>query len=329
MPDPLQYMWALLTAFVVSFLAIAGAPGFPRWQACRTSSIIEVIAVVAGLVTGYRVLQFEWVWPPNNAINRFLTIVLPAAVIVELILGLCPMPTHPEVRHFKNSGLLSILVLVLRVGLFALIGRVLLHNSVYLEVFSGVDATWSGSQLFVLLTVSAILLMAMWLLLSRLAQRDGPGSVTTSLSLSIMTAGLAIMLSGYIKGGVAGFPIAASLMGVVMTKSIVRPEVHVSNGQSFRCSIGLGITSLFSLLWIGSLFGQLPVVDAIVIFLAPSLCWVSEFSVFRRMKRRHRMFLRLFAVAIPLTIQLLIAKQTFDQKLAPLVAVAEESSLSI
>lgn len=329
MPDPFQYTWALLTAFAVSFLAIVGARSFFRWRACRTASIIEVIAVVAGLIAGYRVLQFEWVWPPANAINRFLTIILPAAVIVELISGLAPVPANPEARCLKGAGLFSILVVGLRAGLFASIGRVLLHNSVYLKVFSGVDATWSGWQLSVLLTVSAGLLMVMWLLLSRLEKRDGSGSVTASLALSIMTAGLAIMLSGYIKGGVAGFPIAASLMGVAMSNSIVRPGVFVANRQLLPSSIGPGITALFSLLWVGSFFGQLPTVDAMTIFVAPSLCWVSELTLFRRMKSRRKAVLRLIAVAIPLTIQLLNAKRAFDQKLAPLVAVAEEFSLSI
>jgi hypothetical protein len=329
MPDPVQYMVALLAAFAVSFLAVAGARRLSRWRACRTANVIEVIAVVAGLIAGYRVLQFEWVWPPANAINRFLTVILPASVIVELISGLAPVPAYSEARRLKEAGLLSILAIGLRAGLFASIGRVLLHNSVYLEVFSGIDATWSGWQLFVLLTVSAVLLMVMWLLLSRLEKRDGSGSVTASLALSIMTAGLAIMLSGYIKGGVAGFPIAASLMGVAMTNSIVRPEVFVANRQLLPSSIGLGIAALFSLVWVGSFFGQLPAVDAITIFLAPSLCWVSELTLFRRMTSRRKVVLRLIAVAIPLTVQLLIAKRAFDQKLAPLVAVAEESSLSI
>lgn len=328
MPDPFQYTMALLAAFSVSFFAIAGARSCPRWRACRTANVIDVIAVVVGLIAGYRVLQFEWVWPPANAINRFLTIVLPAALIVELISGLAANSTHSEAGRLNDAGLLSILVLMLRFGLFASIGRVLLHNSVYLDAFSGVDETWSGWQILVLLTTSAVLLTSMWLVLSSLAKRDVPESVIASLSLSIMTAGMSIMLAGYIKGGVAAFPIAASLIGVVMTNSIVRPEVCVSNGCSFQSLIGLGVTSLFSLLWIGSFFGQLPTVDAIMIFLAPTLCWVSEFSVFRQMKSRRKVALRLVAVAIPLAIQLLIAKRTFDQKLAPLVAGATEFSLA-
>jgi hypothetical protein len=202
----------------------------------------------------------------------------------------------------------------------------LLHNSVYVEAFSGIDSDWSGWQLFVLLAASSVVMMSMWLALSSLAEREGPGSVTVSLSLSIMTAGLAIMLSGYIKGGVAGFPIAASLMGVVMVNSIAGPENYASNGRSFQSVIGFGITALFGLLWIGSFFGRLRAVEAVTIFLAPSLCWVSEFPVFRQMKRRHRMVLRLFAVAIPLAFQLFNAKRAFDQKLGSLVAGVTESS---
>ncbi|MFO0998778.1 MAG: hypothetical protein U0936_00430 [Planctomycetaceae bacterium] len=328
MPDPFQYTLALLTAFAVSFLAVTGVQGVFRLRSQRIVNVIETIAVAAGLLAGYRVLQFEWVWPPTNAINRFLTIVLPVALIVELISGLAPDPTHSEAWRLKDAGLLSILVLMLRVGLFASIGRVLLHNSVYLEVFSGVNATWSGGQLFVLLAASVVLLTVMWLVLSSLAKRDVPGSVVASLSLSIMTAGISIMLAGYIKGGAAGFPMAASLMGLVIANAIFQPKVCVLNGRSFQSLIGLGVIALFSLLWIGSLFGQLPTADAFTIFLAPTLCWVSEFSVFRQMKSRRKVVLRLIAVAIPLAIQLLIAKRTFDQKLAPLVAGATEFSLA-
>lgn len=329
MPDPLQYTWALLTAFAVSFLAVAGARSFPRWRACLTANVIDMIAVVGGLISGYRVLQFEWVWPPTNAINRFLTIILPAAVIVELISGLAPGPAYSEARRLKDAGLLSILSMGLRVGLFASIGRVLLHNSVYLQGFSGVDAKWSGWHLYAMLSASTVLPTVMWLLLSSLAKRDGPGSVTASLSLSIMTAGSAIILSGYIKGGVAGFPIAASLMGMVITNSIIWPVDYVSKGRWFQSVIGFAITALFSLLWIGSFFGRLPIVDAVTIFLAPSLCWVSEFSLFRRMKHRQRMFLRLFAVAIPLAVLLLNAKRAFDQKLSPLVADVTERAFGL
>lgn len=328
MPDPFQYTMALLAAFAVSVIAVAGARRVLRLRAHRLANVFEVFGVTAGLVAGYRVLQFELEWPPANAINRFLTIVLPAAVIIELVSGFARIPTQCEARRLKDAGLLSFFVLILRIGFFASIGRILLHNSVYLGASPNIAGTLSGWQIFVLLTTSAVLLTSMWLVLSSLAKRDVPESVIASLSLSIMTAGMSIMLAGYIKGGVAAFPIAASLIGVVMTNSIVRPEFCVSNGCSFQSLIGLGVTSLFSLLWIGSFFGQLPTVDAIMIFLAPTLCWVSEFSVFRQMKSRRKVALRLVAVAIPLAIQLLIAKRTFDQKLAPLVAGATEFSLA-
>ena len=320
MPDPFQYTMALLAAFAVSFFAIAGARSFPRWRACRTANVIEVLVVVAGLFAGYRVLQFEWVWPPANSINRFLTIVLPAAGIVELMSGLAPVPAYSEARRLKDAGLLSFFVLILRIGFFASIGRILLHNSVYLGVSSNISGTWSGGQMFILLTASAVLLTATWGVLTSLAKRDGPGSVVTSLSFSIMTAGISIMLAGYIKGGVAAFPFAASLMGVVAISQFVRPKERSDDGRPMQGAIGLAVTAQFSLLWIGYFFGQLPAIDAVVVFLAPTLCWVSELSFFRRMNSRRRVLLRLVCVAIPLLIQLLIAKRTFDQKLAPLLA---------
>jgi hypothetical protein len=320
MPDPFQYTMALLAAFAVSVIAVAGARKVLRLRAHRLANVVEVFGITAGLIAGYRVLQFELVWPPANAITRFLTIVLPAAVIVELISGFACIPTQSEARRLKGAGLPSFFLLILRIGFFASIGRILLHNSVYLGVSPNIAGTWSGWQMFILLTASAVLLTAMWLLLSNLAKRDGPGSVASSLSMSIMTAGISIMLAGYIKGGVAAFPFAASLTGVVAIAQFVRPNERSDDGRFMQGTISLGVTALFSLLWVGYFFGQLPAIDAVVIFLAPVLCWVSELSFFRRMNSRRRGLLRLACVAIPLLIQLLIAKRTFDQKLAPLLA---------
>ena len=329
MPDPFQYALAVMVAFAVSLVAVAGTRGFSRWRVLRAVGITEVLAVLTGIVAGYRILEFEYVWPPANAISRFLTIILPAAIIVELISGLRPNSTQPEVRRFKNAGLLSILAMGLRVGLFASIGRTLLHNSVYLQVFPSVNVTWSEWQIFFLLTASAVLLTSVWLVLFSLAERDGAGSVTASLSLSIMTAGLVVMLAGYIKGGAAAFPVSASLMGVVVANAIIQRAFDVSHCRSSQSLIGPGVTALFSLLWIGSLFGELPASTAITIFLAPTFCWVSEVSVFGRLSSRRKALLRLIAVAIPLAIQLFVAKRTFDQKLGALLAGVTESLLDI
>ena len=259
-----------------------------------------------------------------NAINRFLTIVLPAAVIIELISGFASIPTLSEARRLKDAGLLSFSLLILRIGFFASIGRILLHNSVYLGVSPNIAGTWSGWQIFILLTASAVLLMATWLLLSNLAKRNGPSSVAASLSLSIMTAGISIMLAGYIKGGVAALPFAASLIGVVSISQFLRSDERSDDGQSMQGTIGTGVTTLFSLLWIGYFFGQLPVIDSVIIFFAPVLCWVSEFSFFRALNCRRRFLLRLIVVIIPLLTQLTIAKLAFDHKLAPLLADASE-----
>lgn len=328
MPDPVQYMQALLAAFAVSFLAIAGIRFFFPLRVRRAECISEVVAAAAGLVAGYRILQFEWVWPPGNAINRFLTIVLPAAVVVELISAFAPVSSSIESPRLKRAGLFSIIVLILRASFFASIGRILLHKSVYVRVSPDIDACWSEWKVIILLAASAALLNTVWLLLSSLAIRDEPRSVITSLSLSIMTAGISIMLAGYIRGGAAGLPVAASLVGVVMATTACQPKFCVLNHQSLQCLIGPAVTVLFSLLWIGSLFGQLPAIDALTILVAPLLCWVSELAVFRRMNRRSKVALRLIAVVIPLTLTLVNAKRTFDQKLGPLVAIIGESLFS-
>ncbi len=325
MPDPFQYLISLLAAFGATLVAVVGARWILRSWAGQLASAIGVFAVSTGLTVGYGILHFEWDWPPANAINRFLTLVLPATVVIELISGLAAIPTNPDARHSKVAGLFLGLTMILRVGVFICIGRILLHNSVYLGASPGEKDAWSNRQTLIILIAGAVALGAAWRLLSRLANRAGSGSVVASLSISIMAAGLAIMLAGYIKGGVATFPISAALIGTIAVSPMARRDRCATNGRYFHGPIGIGIAALFSLLWIGCFFGQLRAVDAIVIFMAPLLCWISELSVFRGMNGSRKVLLRLIAVAIPLLVVLLNAKRSFDQKLAPLVADAAQA----
>src|SRR4051794_17292706 len=84
MPDPLLYVAAQGTATVASavFLLAIGPLGKPvsivRFQA------VAVVGIAGGLGAGYYVLRLHVAWPPLNGLDRFLTIVLPAALGMEL-----------------------------------------------------------------------------------------------------------------------------------------------------------------------------------------------------------------------------------------------------
>jgi hypothetical protein len=319
MPDPFQCSIALLASLLASSFAVAGSQWVLRARTHRLANPIGIFALAAGLVAGLSVLRFELTWPPANAINRFLAIVLPGAVVVELISGLT-VTTMVPVRHVKSVGLLSVVALILRFGLFAAVGRILLHNSVYLSSTSGSADEITNWLSAALLIVGVVLPGVTWNLLRNVADRDVPASIVVSLSMSIMTAGLAIMLAGYIRGGVAAIPVSASLMGTVAISPWIFRGSRAWHDQYFAGIMGVGLIALYGLLWIGYFFGQLTAVNSIVIFVAPLLCWISELPVFREMTGRRKVVLRLMVVAIPLLMLLLCAKQTFDQKLAPLMA---------
>ena len=68
------------------------------------AAVMSVLAVGVGVVTGYGVLQFSWTWPPVNALNRFLMIVLPAALAVELLAAILGGGEAVSVRILTNSA---------------------------------------------------------------------------------------------------------------------------------------------------------------------------------------------------------------------------------
>ncbi|MBC7966363.1 MAG: hypothetical protein H7Z17_10630, partial [Fuerstia sp.] len=85
MPDPISYLKASIAAVVASAMIVLAFRLVMRKSVHSFAAVICLLAVGGGVVTGYGVLQFSWTWPPANALNRFLLIVLPATVVMELL----------------------------------------------------------------------------------------------------------------------------------------------------------------------------------------------------------------------------------------------------
>ena len=83
--------------------------------------------------------------------------------------------------------------------------------------------------------------------------------------------------------------------------------------------MGIGLVSLFSLVWIGRFFGQLTSTDAIVMLLAPSLCWITELPLLRKRSDTAKFAIQLVTVIVSLAILLVEAKREFDEKMGPLL----------
>ena len=299
MPDPVLYLRAMTAAALASALCVLALVWRRQAASPARVNVACILALTAGLLLGDRVLQLRLPWPPVNGLQRLLLIILPGAITIELLAGSARLPQW-------LSGLL-------RICLAAVTGRILLHDSVYLNGVNGVNGGWTIFQTGVVLLCAALLLTAEWRLLIALSQRSCGVSIPLALGISIQATGMTVMLAGYVTGGAAAFPLAAALIGASLATSVVAQRAPLPG------LIGSGVVGLFGLLFVGRYFGGLSTGQALVLFLAPLLCWITELPILRGRSPWLIGTLRLVLVAIPLVITLILARQDFITKTLPLM----------
>ena len=300
MPDPLLYLQATLATAIVSAVIVLAMAGWWRRGSPVWLNGVSVWAVVIGLTVGYGMLGFRAVWPPVTGLNRLLLIVVPIAVGLELISGWTERPVW--------------IFPIVRTGLALAIPRILLHDSVYLN---GTDHPWSMGMVTTILCFSGLLLAGVGALIRSLSRRSGGFAIPMALGLTTLCAGLVLMMSGYLKGGTAALPLAAT---VISTSVSVATFTKWMKGPEASCSAAaIGIVGLFGLLFIGRFFGRLSSVCAIILFLVPLLCWVTELPQLRNRNPRLLEIVRLLLVAIPLSTVLVLAKRDFDRNMGLLL----------
>lgn len=297
MPDPLVCLEAVVAAAGASAIIVL-ALGWPWRRASPTRlNAACILGIGVGLVLGYGVLQFRFAWPPTGGLDRLLMVVLPAAIGLELVAGIPGLP----------RGVAG----VLRISLAAAIGRILLHGSVYL---AGGAKQWGTWQAIAALVLCAALLVLVWNLLMLLNRRAPGVSIPLALSQTMLCGGLAVMLAGYVRGGMAALPPAAAVAGAAVASAAI------SQRFAAHGTIGVGIVALFGLLFIGRFFGGLSTGRAVVTLFSPLLCWAVELPGLRCRSPRVATALRLALVAVPLVVVLALAKRDFDREMAPLLA---------
>lgn len=297
MPDPVVYLLAVSASLAAGVICGLVANRCLARSRSSYSRIVSLFGIGLSVFLGYLLLRFQFAWPPAKALDRFLVVILPATFIVEIAAG--NPRVHPELVRF------------LRLVLMATTARILVHDSVYVHSDGN---EWSALQLAFLLIVSSVLLAAVWMSMLSLLQCTSDISVPITLAMTILAAGLVVMLAGYLKGGAASFPIASALFGVA---------VVCRNRADVQGMIGIGVMSLFSVLFIGRFFGGVTTTTAVVVFVSPLMCWIVELPGFRPRKPWQVVALRLGLVAIPLLIVLAIAKRDFDRGLGPLATVKQ------
>lgn len=302
MPDVLLFLKASVLSFsastvtVLTLMFLVGRrERLTATHSCQ--SVVLLFGCLLGAITGFAALKFQWAWPPGNALNRFLELLLPAIVFSELLVSTRRLPPWA--------------VWMLRSAVAAAAGRVLLHGSVYLTA-----DRWMGmpTQTALMLSISVVLLLIVWRLLLRIAETPAAAIVPFAFALSIQSVGIATMLAGYIKGGAASIPLASSVAATIASSLLVRRKVDV------RGLVGVASISLYCLILIGCCFGALRPSHGVLLFFAPCLCLVSSLPFIRLQGPRSAAFICLIVVSLPLMIVLIQSAVAFRQRLAPLLS---------
>jgi hypothetical protein len=314
MPEPLLYWKAMGIAATASAVVVLAMLSLRRSVNETWLNAACVFGIGLGLAIGNAVLALNLSWPPRSGLDRLLMIVIPAVLGVELIAGFNRVP--------------RVAAWLLRISLSLATPRILLHGSVYLSS-SGDWTSWRAGATIV---VCGLGLALVWSLLSWLSRRSGGLSISFALCLAIQCSGVAVMLAGYIKGGAAAIPLVATLLGAPLALRVVtkyaahRVEIDKPDGFVAAGIVGVGVVSLFSLLFIGRFFGEISTGPALTMLLAPLLCWTTELPPLRNRKPWFVASFRLALVAIPLLVVLIAAKREFDREMSPLLGNARTTA---
>jgi hypothetical protein len=113
------------------------------------------------------------------------------------------------------------------------------------------------------------------------------------------------MLSGNASGGQLGLPLAGAVAGATLASLLLagKPEV--------QGVLGPGVVGLFALLVAGRFFSDLTTTNALLLFFAPLLCWLTELPYVRTQRPWIRVALGVVLVAIPVTLAVAQAQRSF------------------
>jgi hypothetical protein len=309
MPDPRLIVIAVSASLAVSAVltAVIDRGCRPAWTGLCDAG--WTVGIGVGFFVGCWVLGIRPHWLPREDLDRFLIVVLPAVVAVELLANFPRIP-----RWFVWS---------FRLALVVGNSRVLLHGTSYISDLSGPGTReWSPALAWLILGGLAALEGAVWALLALLAQRVRGLSLSISLAMAIAGAAVTVMLSGYATGGQIGLPLAAAIMGAMVAALIL---TRASRGVG---PPGIAVIGLFSLLCIGFFFGELSSVHAVLLFSVPLLGWLPELPPLGRLPAWVRGLVGVVLVGIAVTVVLIRAQTKFNRDFhSPATAGSTEPSI--
>jgi MFS family permease len=197
----------------------------------------------------------------------------------------------------------------------------LLHGTVYLANLAGPGSReWTPLQAGGILSgLAATLFVAGWLLRS-LSCRTPRYAVPLAMAVACGGAAVAIMLSGYMSGGLLGLPLAAAIGGAWLA-ALVTAAPGEDAGLVSVAAIGL-----FALVVIGRFFGELTTGHAVALFLAPLAGWLTALPFVRRWPPWLVGAGQVLLTAIPVAVVLFLARQNFVKSSAAPSSSSDEDA---
>ncbi|WP_372717208.1 hypothetical protein [Novipirellula sp.] len=310
MPEPLLYVKSFAVALITSAVWVLVITRLRREQTTNLNRI-STPAIGVGMAIGLMVMKVQWAWPLASALDRFLTIILPAVICIQWIAAARCTPLW--------------LTWLMRLCLVAALPRILLHQSVYL-IDSDETPLW---QSYLTMVICSGVLAVVWYSLCRLSKRSVESvSIPISLCVSLQSAGVCVMLAGYLKGGAVTIPITAAVIGTAISASVMmRNRGEAKLAFHSDALIGIAVVSLFSVLFFGHFFGRITMTSALAMMIAPTLCWVTELRGVQPASPWRAAVFRITTVTLLLLVVLVQAKRNFDRSFAPLLKNQEIGEL--
>ncbi len=298
MPDFTLWGNAVLVSAVAAALLLLLAAWPWRTPSPWRLRLGWVLSLGAGFYAGCAILK-QWPrWPAPEDRDRFLIILMPLTLAVEIVAALVNRPRW--------------LPWLLRLSVAGAAAPILLYHSIYVTDLSGPDtAVWSPARAVMIFVALAAALAAVWGLLALLPTSSSERSAAPVLVLVLLAAGVAVMKSGYLVGGLLALPLAGALAGATLTSFIV-PAPMPPNTSRY---LGVGVIGLFTLLVMGHYFGSLPTWAAVCLLLVPLLAWLPE--LLGRLWPSVREAVRLSLVALPLLFIVLHAEKPTETPTTP------------
>src|SRR5438270_569729 len=117
MPDAVLFLKAMAAAAGASAIVVLAFGLFQRPASASRINLAAVLGIGVGLILGFYVLELQPDWPPAGGLDRFLTIIFPAALPLAAALAGVALAAVPLAARPGMEGALGIGV----IGLFGLL----------------------------------------------------------------------------------------------------------------------------------------------------------------------------------------------------------------